>query len=127
MERRYSRKREAILAAIKATDCHPSAEWIYNSLKVDIPDLSLGTVYRNIALFKEEGSVVTVGTVDGQERLDGFTDPHVHFICTKCGAVLDVYAPMPDAAALITQIGGRIDGYQLSFYGLCSACLESGL
>ena len=54
MERatRYSRKREAILNAIQSTDCHPSAEWVYQTLKPTHPDLSLGTVYRNLVLFQ---------------------------------------------------------------------------
>lgn len=45
---RYSKKREAILTAIRSTTCHPSAEWIYHTLKPTHPDLSLGTVYRNL-------------------------------------------------------------------------------
>ena len=89
MEKRqnYSRKREAILSAICSTDIHPTADWIYQKLKPIYPDLSLGTVYRNIARFKEDGLIISVGVVEGQERLDGTTAPHAHFICSKCGCV----------------------------------------
>lgn len=71
MEKRqnYSRKREAILSAICSTDIHPTADWIYQKLKPIYPDLSLGTVYRNIARFKEDGLIISVGVVEGQERL----------------------------------------------------------
>ena len=48
---RYSKKREAILAAIRGTNCHPSAEWVYQTLKPAHPDLSLGTVYRYLVKF----------------------------------------------------------------------------
>ena len=51
---RYSKKREAILTAIRSTTCHPSAEWIYQTLKPTHPDLSLGTVYRNLVFFQQQ-------------------------------------------------------------------------
>jgi len=54
MERatRHSKKRDAILNAIRSTKCHPSAEWVYQTLKPDHPDLSLGTVYHNLIFFQ---------------------------------------------------------------------------
>ena len=80
MERavRYSKKREAILTAIRGTTCHPSAEWIYQQVKPDHPDLSLGTVYRNLVFFQDHGQVQSVGVVQGQERFDGVVAPHSH-------------------------------------------------
>ena len=96
MERatRYSRKREAILNAIQSTDCHPSAEWVYQTLKPTHPDLSLGTVYRNLVLFQQQGLIQSIGVVKGQERFDGCIAPHSHLICTCCGAVMDLPHPM---------------------------------
>ena len=85
MERKRSRKREAILDCLRQTDVHPSAEWVYRRLKPRIPDLSLATVYRNLALFKQEGLICSLGVAQGLERFDGDTSPHVHFICTGCG------------------------------------------
>ena len=82
--RKRSRKRDAILACVRATTCHPSAEWVYQRLKPTIPDLSLGTVYRNLSMFKDEGLVISVGTVGGLERFDGNTKPHTHFVCARC-------------------------------------------
>lgn len=89
MERniRYSKKREAILNAIRGTHCHPSAEWVYQTLKPTHPDLSLGTVYRNLVFFQQNGDVQSIGVVKGQERFDAVTTPHSHFICTRCGSV----------------------------------------
>ena len=83
--RKHSKKRDAILNCLRETDAHPSAEWVYSRLKPQIPDLSLGTVYRNLALFKETGEAISLGTVMGLERFDGRTDPHIHFVCTRCG------------------------------------------
>ncbi|NLG92671.1 MAG: transcriptional repressor, partial [Clostridiales bacterium] len=67
MERKqnYSRKREAILKAIRSTTTHPTAEWVYQKVKPEYPDLSLGTVYRNIAQFKKDGPIICVGIVNG--------------------------------------------------------------
>ena len=76
MERkRYSPKRDAILRCLRSTSCHPSAEWVYSQLKPEIPDLSLATVYRNLARFRAEGEVQVIGCVDGEDRYDGNTAP----------------------------------------------------
>ena len=72
---RYSKKREALLQIIQDTECHPSAEWLYQTLKPQHPDLSLGTVYRNLQFFREQGIIKSVGVVNGQERFDAETAP----------------------------------------------------
>ena len=61
--KKFSRKREAILTCLHGTTCHPTAEWVYQQLKPQFPDLSLGTVYRNLAAFKAEGVIDSVGVV----------------------------------------------------------------
>ena len=126
--RKHSRKRDAILACLRSTTCHPTAEWIYQSLKPTIPDLSLGTVYRNLSMFKDEGLVLSVGTVNGLERFDGNTAPHTHFICTRCSAVLDLHEIQLDDEFLQnvhSRAGGKITDYRLSFYGLCPECMKA--
>ena len=84
------RKRNAILSCLRCAHAHPSAEEIHRMLQAEHPDISLATVYRNLSLFKRQGQIRSLGTVDGIERFDGDTSPHVHFICTGCGAVLDL-------------------------------------
>ena len=123
--RKHSRKRDAILDCISRTKCHPSAEWVYQQLKPEIPDLSLGTVYRNIAMFKEEGTIQSIGVVNGLERYDFNTEPHTHFICTECGKVLDLDGVDLPAAVISnaeTMIGGAVTSYHLQFTGHCSEC-----
>ena len=125
MERKRSRKREAILDCLRQTDVHPSAEWVYRRLKPRIPDLSLATVYRNLALFKQEGLICSLGVVQGLERFDGDTSPHVHFICTGCGRILDLPglqlpAELESQAVQIT--GGQVTGASLRFHGVCRHC-----
>ena len=126
--RKFSRKREAILQCVRGTTCHPAAEWVYARLKPEIPDLSLGTVYRNLAMFKQEGDIISVGTVGGLERFDGNTTPHAHFICTRCCGVYDVpQEPLPEPflASAAQATGGEIRSYQLSYYGVCENCKSS--
>lgn len=125
--RKHSKKRDAILACIRQTKCHPTADWIYQQLKPEIPDLSLGTVYRNLSVFRQEGTIQSVGVVNGLEHFDGNTEPHTHFICTGCGRVLDlegVTLPQEALDAAKTCSGGSIDGFQLQFTGLCAACRQ---
>ena len=125
--KKHFRKRDAILTCLRQTTVHPSAEWIYTQLKPEIPDLSMGTVYRNLTLFKEKGMIVSVGTVKGVERFDGNTDPHVHFFCNECGAVLDLTGlcvPEELNVAAAAETGGQVGTCQLTFTGVCRECRE---
>lgn len=119
------RKRAAILSCLRETVTHPSAEMVHQMLQAEHPDISLATVYRNLALFRQQGLVQCVGTVQGRERFDANTAPHVHFICTQCAAVLDLpEIPVPrlvsDAAR--QEAVGSVSDCQLTFTGLCRAC-----
>lgn len=130
MERttRYSKKRAAILSAIQGTDCHPSAEWVYQTLKPSHPDLSLGTVYRNLIFFQERGDIRSVGVVRGHERFDGITTPHSHFICRHCGAVMDLSrTELSDRIDrdVSEQYGLMVDRHELTFHGLCPTCIHN--
>lgn len=119
----FSKKRQIILDTIRSTDTHPSAKWVYETLKEQIPDLSLGTVYRNITLFKEQGLIAPVATVDGEERIDGDTSPHAHFVCKSCGCVYDV----PATHSAVSDASCSMDGFEthntvLTYYGICGGC-----
>lgn len=119
------KKRDAILQYLKGTKAHPSAEMIYMDLKSQIPDLAVGTVYRNLTWFKEQGLVSSVATVKGVERFDANTDPHVHFICSNCDAVIDLEEmEVPETLSRLAETccGGAVEGCQLSFTGTCRNC-----
>ena len=119
------RKRNAILECLRSTDSHPSAEMVHEMLQREHPDISLATVYRNLALFKSQGIITSVATVRGVERFDANTNPHVHFICTGCDAVIDLHQiRMPQALGTEVEKSSncRVDGCQLTFTGLCGNC-----
>ena len=123
--RKHSRQREAILSKICSTTCHPTADWIYQEVKKDFPNISLGTVYRNLVLFREEGNIVSVGNVNGQERFDGNTLPHGHFVCNKCTAVIDVDLPDDKQEMIDNPIninGNKVERIDFVAYGTCCAC-----
>lgn len=126
-KRNFSAKREAIYQTIASTREHPTAEWVYEQLKPKIPDLSLGTVYRNIAVFKEMGIVKSVGVYNGQERYDGDMSPHSHFVCTVCYRIEDV----PKGRSFVdksmyefveSECRAKVTGHSICFYGLCRNC-----
>ena len=122
------RKRNAILSYLQGTTAHPSAETIYSDLKAEIPDLSIGTVYRNLTHFRKQGLVSSIATVNGVERFDANTEPHVHFICEGCDAVIDLHqlsTPQALCSEAEGSIGCSVSGCQLSFTGKCHSCLEA--
>ena len=119
------RKRDAILKCIRSTTTHPGADWVYEHVRAEVPDISLATVYRNLALFKEQGLIISVGTVNGVERFDGNTAPHVHYICTGCGSVVDLpgmQIPAELNQAAEAESGGQVTACQLTFTGTCGNC-----
>ncbi len=128
-KRNFSAKREAIYDTLASTNTHPSVEWIYQKLKPTMPDLSLGTVYRNLNVLREIGLARSIGVVNGQERFDADISQHPHFICTKCFRVTDVPVGRSffDTSAyeyISGEYNVRIYGHSLTFYGICGSCSE---
>ncbi len=120
-------KRSAILTCLRSTHLHPSAETVHQMLHAEHPDISLATVYRNLALFKSQGLIQSLGTVGGIERFDANTAPHVHFICTSCSAVIDlpeIDVPQQLKGQVENSCGGKVDMCQLSFTGVCNNCCQ---
>lgn len=124
--RKHFRKRDAILSYLRHTDQHPSAETVYAELKKEIPDLSLGTVYRNIALFKQQGLIQSLGNINGVERFDGTVVPHVHFVCSVCGEIRDLtqlHVPQLLCDKAASEAEAVVEQCMLTFLGTCSACV----
>lgn len=121
------KKRNAILACLQGTSSHPSAEMVYEMLQKEHPDISLATVYRNLARFKSQGLVTSVATVRGVERFDATTHPHVHFICTGCDTIVDLpqmEIPKSLSAEAEASSGCCVQDCRLTFTGLCGKCVN---
>lgn len=132
IKRNFSAKREAIFQALASSRVHPSAEWLYEHLKPSLPDLSLGTVYRNLTVFKQNGTVRSLGVFNGQERFDADLSPHSHFVCQGCFSIMDV----PAGKALIEssvcsfvekECGVTVISHNVVFYGFCRQCAQKGI
>lgn len=126
---RQSKKRDAMLALLQSSQDHPSADGIFQQLRQEYPDLSLGTVYRNLGQLCAQGTVRRVGTVNGQERYDGRTCPHSHFICNCCGRVVDLPRLSPEedcVERLSVQYGFTVEGCEFIVRGLCADCTGRG-
>ena len=122
------RKRSAILECLRGTHTHPSAEMLHQMLQPEHPDISLATVYRNLALFKNQGIIQSLGTVDGIERFDANTESHVHFICSKCHSISDLHeiqVPEQLRSTVESTTGGQVAECLLSFTGLCQSCCQA--
>lgn len=125
---RYSEKRQAILEVISNTGTHPSADWVYRALKPAHPELSLGTVYRNLAFLRRRGMIRSVGVVNGQERFDWDTSPHSHFVCRVCGGVTDlrgVELPAGLDRRVGREHGVAVERHELVFHGICKSCARA--
>ena len=122
--RRHSKKRDAIWSALNNCKEHPSAEQIYAKLKPDYPDLSLGTVYRNLTLLSDMGELLRLNLGDGMDHFDATTTPHNHFICQKCGRVIDLDMEPLSFVDTTAQksFKGSITGHVIYFYGICEGC-----
>ncbi len=121
-----SRQREKILSILRSTDTHPTAGWIYDQLKNDFPNLSMGTVYRNINILLDQKLIQKIEAGSRFDRYDANTDTHYHFFCQECGCVddlpLDVSAELESKAQSL--VGYKVDKHRLDFYGSCPGCNE---
>ena len=125
---KYSRQREAIKNYLASTRNHPTADIVYMHVKKEFPNISLGTVYRNLNLLTDLGEAVRITLPDGADRFDGHTEPHNHFYCTHCKKVLDLDldTPVTDIVTQAASAGfeGIIKSSNTFFYGLCGDCVK---
>ncbi|MBH1942080.1 transcriptional repressor [Mobilitalea sibirica] len=121
---KYSRQREAIKEYLSQTIEHPTADTVYMNIRKQYPNISLGTVYRNLNLLAEQGEILKINCRDGSDRFDGNPNPHYHFICNGCGRVFDLEMESIDHINVIAgeHFKGNIEGHITFFYGSCPDC-----
>ncbi|MDO5541083.1 MAG: transcriptional repressor [Eubacteriales bacterium] len=123
---KYSRQREAIKTFLCGRKDHPTADTIYTAIRKQYPNISLGTVYRNLGLLTDLGEIRKISVGDGAEHFDYDTRPHSHFVCTQCHCVSDFETQIPEHIVQSAQknFGGTIDGCSVSFHGICEKCMK---
>lgn len=124
---KYSRQRESIKTFLMNRYDHPTADVIYAGIRQEYPNVSLGTVYRNLNLLVDLGEVLKISCGDGKDHFDGNANPHYHLVCEHCGAVVDL--PMeylPDINRLAQACTtGTVKSHSIIFYGSCEDCADA--
>ena len=119
---RKSKQRDLILKIIKNSYDHPSAYTIYEKCQKEIPNISLGTVYRNLNSLVDNLKIKRIKMPDNIDRYDRIDDFHAHFMCFKCKQLLDL--KISNNLLQKEVNGNKIINYEISFQGICQKCLD---
>jgi len=100
---------------------HQTAEHIYTVAKKSMPNIALGTVYRNLGKFSESKVIQRIARSDSPDLFDPTTTPHNHMICTKCGRAEDI--DLPGIEEYFTKnTDKKIESFELLLYYRCLEC-----
>ena len=124
MNRRETKQREVILRILKNTRAHPTADCIYEEVKKEIPNISKGTVYRNLQVLQEAGAVSELNLNGTLSRYEAKQDNHYHFRCERCGRIVDLDEPVNKELdkAVAKRTGFTVSHHQTEFRGFCQDC-----
>ena len=126
---KYSRQRESIKHYLATTKEHPTADTIYMHVRKEFPNISLGTVYRNLDFLVDTGEIRRLEAAGTTKRFDGDISWHQHVRCIHCGRIGDVMQPLPVPSVAGMQVEGfySIVDSRVEFDGICEACAAKGL
>lgn len=127
VRQRQTRQRQLILETLHGLKTHPTADEVYHLVRQQMPNVSLGTVYRNLERLSADGLVRKIHGEGGSRRFDGDMSPHHHARCRSCGRLVDLPArlPLPELGDLPGLEGFQVQGFRLELVGLCPRC-QSG-
>jgi Fur family peroxide stress response transcriptional regulator len=122
--KKYSRQREEIQQAVEKNLIHPTANDVYIIVKQVDPQISLGTVYRNLNYLVEQKSIQKISMPGSSDRFDGNPKEHYHVICKNCDAIFDLdFDSLHSLNEKIREATGvHVTGYHLIVYGICQNC-----
>ncbi len=121
-----TRQRQIILQELRSVKTHPSADEVYEMVRIRLPHISLGTVYRNLEILSELGEIQKIEITGKLKRFDGNIRPHYHLRCLNCNRIDDVpeHIHFDFDPSLNKATGYAITGHRLEFVGLCPECSE---
>jgi len=124
---RHSKQRDAILDELCSRTDHPTADELFVSLREQMPNISLATVYRNLSLLANDGVVLRLTCGDTADHFDGNTAPHYHIYCRVCHRLYDVDVHEIDLINSLanTNYNGLIESHSITFYGICEKCYNN--
>ena len=118
-------KQKSIVYEVVAGCCdHPTAEVIYERTRKELPKVSLGTVYRILRGFVEEGKIRQRPMMNGPDRFDGNLKRHAHLVCKICGETKDVFEEELFSVPLPAKYG-EADSEEIIFSGICAECVKN--
>jgi Fe2+ or Zn2+ uptake regulation protein len=122
-QQRHTKQLEVTWQAVKGDASHPTADQVFLKVRRQLPNVSLGTVYRNLQKLVGEGKL-RVLTLERAQHFDPLTSSHQHFICEKCKQVFDVHLDSRERRLLsrLPADGFTVTSHQLSFFGRCKQC-----
>ena len=125
---KHSRQRDIILSDVLKRYDHPTAEMIYESVRKEYPNISLGTVYRNLNLLVELGNINKINMPNSSDRFDGALKKHSHLYCDKCKSITDIV--MDDVSNMYEKVEKqnkcKIISHDIMFIGICINCKKEG-
>lgn len=122
---RETKQRRVVYETIKNTYSHPTADWIFEQVRGTLPKVSLGTVYRNLGVLKDEGLVREIFGNDRRAHYDADISRHAHFICDSCDQIIDVRGVSNiDWRTLKDLVGCEVNDQNVVFTGRCANCLQ---
>ena len=121
---RSSRQRDAVLEVLRSSCDHPTADMIFERVRAEIPNISLGTVYRNLGQLKDEGFITVVESSDTKVHYEGNLTEHIHFLCKNCHNITDVWcsSPIPEQ---LSEMGLQVESQKTVYYGVCKNCRDN--
>ncbi|MCK5113565.1 MAG: transcriptional repressor [Phycisphaerae bacterium] len=125
---RMTKQRRIILEQMQTPNRHLTADEVYLRVRERIPNISMGTVYRNLELLVQSGKIKRLSMGGGAKQYDGGAHRHYHVRCVECGRVSDVSAGAfgdMNVAAAVGVEGFDIIDHELEFTGVCSKCQSS--
>ncbi len=128
---KHSRQRDAIKYNMKHRKDHPTADMVYADIRKEFPNISLGTVYRNLAVLTEMGEIRKLSFETGGDHYDGNPLPHNHFVCRKCRRVFDLEEDPLEMDHLDPEVlqnfDGKVEECSITYYGVCGECLRENV
>ena len=122
-------QRLTICKYVLASEDHPSADQIYQALKIDYPTISLGTIYKTLHLMKDLNLIQELGFKDGSIRYDPDMELHINMVCSKCGKIHDYKPENVEQlwSAIISDLGIKPKGQRIDIYYECDDCKKTEL
>lgn len=119
---RFSKQRDLILNIVQDTRTHPTADYVYEKARTQLPNVSLGTVYRNLGQLVDTKLIKSLN-IDGTIHYDAFLGDHQHFQCKICNRVFDIDLNTKDFVSQVeSKTKHKIDRCQIHMTGVCNKC-----